>query len=337
MNQNNDRQVVIRRRRLLMVSTALPVLAWTGAVRAQAKPPVLIAWLNTESRELGGPYLSAFKEGLAALGWKEGAQYVIEERWANGRIDRLPTLAEELVGKRPAIIVASSVAAVPHAAKAAPKTAIVMAATGDLVALGLAQSLARPGGMITGVSSIGASLTEKYLEFLLAVLPKLQRVGVLIDSTALGHASLSDAARRSVAQYKVDARFAEVTSPEEIEPALARLAKEGAQGLIVTAGPMVRNERRRIVKLALAQRWPVVAGAGGWAEAGALLSYSADILANYRRAAYFVDRILKGTKPADLPIEQPTRFEFVVNLKTAKVLGLTMPPEIMVRADKVIE
>ena len=132
----------------------------------------------------------------------------------------------------------------------------------------------------------------------------------------------------------MEARFAEVASPEEIEPALSRLAKEGAQGLIVTVGPMLRNERRRIVKLALAQRWPVVAGPGEWAEAGALLSYSADALANYRRAAYYVDKILKGAKPGDLPIEQPTKFELVINLKTAKALGITIPQSLMLQADR---
>jgi putative tryptophan/tyrosine transport system substrate-binding protein len=131
-----------------------------------------------------------------------------------------------------------------------------------------------------------------------------------------------EAVRRAVAQYQVEARFAEVASPEEIEPAISRLAKEGSQGLVVMGGLMLRNERRRIVKLALARRWPVVAGAGvGWAEAGALLVYSADALANYRRAAYYVDKILKGAKPADLPVEQPTKFELVINLMTAKALG----------------
>jgi putative ABC transport system substrate-binding protein len=327
---------VTTRRHLLLAATAWPALAWAGAVLAQSKQPILIGWLNTDSRELSGHHLTAFKEGLAALGWKEGAQYVIEERWADGRIDRLQPLAEELAAKKPAIIVAALFAAVPAAAKAAPRTPIVMASGGDPVALGLVKSLARPGGMITGVTSVAAETTEKHLELLLAAAPKVKRVGVLGDSTAPVRASLIEAVRRSVAQYQVEARFAEVASPEEIEPAISRLAKEGAQGLIVTGGLMLRNERRRIVKLALAQRWPVVAGAR-WAEAGALLSYSADPLANYRRAAYYVDRILKGTKPGDLPIEQPTKFELVINMKTAKALKLKISRELAVRADRVIE
>jgi putative ABC transport system substrate-binding protein len=307
------------------------------AVFAQSKQPILIGWLNTDSRDLSGQNLTAFKEGLATLGWNEGAQYVIEERWANGRIDRLPALAEELAARKPAIIVAAALAAVHVAAKAAPKTPIVMARGGDPVEQGLVKSLARPGGMITGVTNLSFTLAEKYLELLLAAAPKVKRVGILIDSNAPVAAPAREAVRRSVARYPVEARFAEVASPDEIEPAISRLAKEGAQGLIVTGGLMLRNERRRIVKLALAQRWPVVAGQREWTDEGALLSYSADTLADYRRAAYYVDRILKGAKPGDLPIEQPTKFELVVNLKTAKAIGLTISQSLLFRADKVIE
>jgi putative ABC transport system substrate-binding protein len=301
------------------------------------KQPVLIGWLNTDSRESSGQYLSAFKEGLAAQGLKEGSQFVIEERWANGRIEPLQPLAEELAASKPAIIVATRSAAVFAAAKAAPGTPIVMASSIDPIAQGLAKSLARPGGMITGVTNLSITLAEKNVESLLAAVPKLRRIGFLGDVNNPGRILRTEVARRSAAQYKVEARFAEVASPEEIEPAISRLAKEGAQGLVIMGGLMLRNERQRIVTLALAQRWPVIAAASEFAEIGALLTYSADVLANYRRAAYYVDRILKGAKPGDLPIEQPTRFEFVVNLKTAKLLGLTMPPEIMVRATRVIE
>ena len=205
------------------------------------------------------------------------------------------------------------------------------------MAMEFAQSLARPGGMITGVASLNTTLAEKYLELLLTAAPKVTRVGALIDANAPGRALYREAVGRAIAQYRVDVHFVEVARAEEIEPALLSLAKARANGLLVSTGLMVRSEQHRIVKLAMAQRWPVVTGAGGWAEAGALITYSADTLANYRRAAYYVDRILKGTKPADLPIEQPTTFELVVNLKTANALGLTMPPEIMVRATKVIQ
>ena len=323
------------RRDLLVLLGAAAVTP--RAVFAQSKQPILIGWLHSDSRKSSGHYLAAFKEGLAALGWKDGSQLVIEERWADGRHARLQPLAEELAARNPALIVAAPLQSVPAAAKAAPKTPIVIATGGDPVAAGLVKSFARPGGMITGLTNFNLSITEKYLELLLAAAPKVNRVGFLVDSNSPYPARVRAAVRRSAVQYSVEARFAEVASPEEIERAIPHLAKEGAQALVVTLSPILRVERRRIVKLALAQRWPVVAGAGEFAEAGALLSYNADALANFRRAAYYVDRILKGAKPGDLPIEQSTNFKLVVNMKTAKALDLTIPQSIMVRADKVIE
>jgi putative ABC transport system substrate-binding protein len=314
------------------------VLAWSGAAFAQAKKvPVVIGWLHGGSRERSGHLFAAFKEGLAALGWKEGSQIVIEERWADGRSERLQSLAQELAAKKPALIVAVPGSAVRAAAKAAPKTPIVMATGADPVASGLAASLARPGGMVTGVTNLSIELAEKYLELLLAAAPKLRRVGFLQDPTSTNARLVKDAARRSIAQHSVDARFGEAARPEEIEAAISRLEKEGAQALVVFNSQTFIVERRRIVKLALARRWPIIAGVSDFAEAGALLSYSADGLANYRRAAYYVDRILKGAKPGDLPIEQPTKFELVLNMKTARALKLDISRELAVRVDRVIE
>jgi ABC-type uncharacterized transport system substrate-binding protein len=324
------------RRAFLLAAAAWPVLGWTGSVFAQSKQPVLIGWLHAGSREVNGRLFAAFKEGLAALGWKEGSQVVIEERWADGRSDRLPALAGELAAKGPAVIVAGPVAAAAAATKAAPKTPIVLL-SGDPVPAGLVASLAHPGGMVTGVTNVVTDISEKYLELLLAAAPKSRRVGFLFDTTSVNHALFLEAARRSVAQSSVEARYAEVARQEEIEPALSRLAKERVQALVVMPGQAVVVGGRRIVKFAQEQRWPVVAGVGEFAEAGALLVYSADALANYRRAAYYVDRILKGAKPADLPVEQPTKFELVINLKTAKALGLTIPQSVLGRADQVIE
>lgn len=324
-------------RRDLLIALGVAAIA-PRAVLAQSKQrPVLIGWLNTASRESSGHFLVAFKDGLAALGWKEGPQVVIEERWVEGRYARVQFVAEELAAKKPAVIVAGPLQSVVAAAKAAPKTPIVQAAGGDLVAAGLATSLARPGGMVTGLTNIADVLSEKYLELLLEAAPKLRRVGFLADPGNLNLPLILQAVRRSIAKRPIEARFAEATRPEEIEPAISRLAKEGAQALVLISSAMFRDERRRIMKLALARRWPMVAGQVGWAESGALLSYNADTLAEYRRAAYYVDRILKGAKPGDLPIEQPTKFELAVNMKTAKALGITIPPSILVRADRVIE
>ncbi len=299
--------------------------------------PVLIGLLNARPREGNGHLHAAFREGLAALGMKEGSQVVIEERWADGRMDRLPALADELAAKRAAVIVAVPTPAARAATKAAPRTPVVVIG-GNPVVAGLATSLARPGGMVTGIASLTSDVSEKYLELLLAAAPRLRRIGFLVDTTSANLVPLLANMHRSVSQYSVEARIAEVARPEEIEPALARLAKEGAQALVVMPSPGVfHTERRRIVKFAQEQRWPAIGSVGEWADAGALLSYGVDESASYRRAAYYVDRILKGAKPADMPIEQPTRIELVVNLKTAKALGITIPNTILVRADKVIE
>ena len=325
------------RRALILAAAAWPALAWTDAAFGQSKkPPVLIGWLHPGSRIMSRRSLTAFKEGMEALGWKEGSNYALEERWADGRVDRLPALAEELAARKPALIVAL-LTAVMVAAKAAPNVPVVQAQGASPVNTGLAASLARPGGMVTGVTNMVTEVSEKYLELLLDAAPKVKRIGFLADPASAGYAAHMKNARRAIEHYGVEARFAEVAKAEEIEPALARLANEGVQGLVIlpSAGLFVA-ERRRIVKLALAQRWPVVGG-GGLATQGALLSYSADGSALYRRSAYYVDRILKGAKPGDLPIEQPMKFELVLNMKTAKALGIKIPNSILVQATRVIE
>ncbi len=325
-------------RRTLLIALSATLFA-RGEVFAQAKkPPVVIGWLRATARgEAGAGNLAEFKKELATLGWREGANYVLEELYAGGQLDRLPALAEELAAKKPALIVASPAGAAIAAAKAVPRIPIVQVGGSSPVDTGLAASLARPGGMVTGVTSLPEELSAKFLELLLAATPKVKRVGFLVEVKSPGYATLMKNAHAAIERFRIEARFAEVGSAEELDRALPQLAKEGVQALVVLPSPGLFNtERQRIVQFALSQRWPVISS-GGWAAAGALLSYSADRMALYHRAAHYVDRILKGAKPADLPIEQPMRFDMVVNLKTAKALGLTMPPEIMVRATKVIE
>ncbi|MBI4205383.1 MAG: ABC transporter substrate-binding protein [Betaproteobacteria bacterium] len=320
----------------MLAAAAFPAVGWTGAVFAQSKQPVIIGWLSWGARETGEPQRAAFRAELAALGWKEGSQFVIEERFAGGRTDRLPALAEALAARKPAIIVADPVPAARAAVKVVPRTPIVVI-RGDPVVAGLVKSYAHPGGMVTGISNLSPEISEKCLELLLGAAPNLRRVGFLLDLNTANVAYHREGARRAAAQHAVEARYAEVARYEEIDPALARLAKEGVQALVIagTAGLIV--EGPRILKFALAERWPVVGISSAWAEAGSLLSYSADSSEMYRRAAYYVDRILKGAKPGDLPIEQPTKFELVINMKTAKALGIAVPQSILVRADKVIE
>ena len=324
------------RRKLLI---ALGITAYSPkCLFAQAKKPlVVIGWLHLGSRESQLWQLSAFKEGLAAQGYKEGQQYVIEERWAQNRPERMQALAEELAAKKPAVIVPAFANATRAAVKAAPGTPIVVVGR-DPVDMGLVDSFARPGGMITGLSNVLSEVREKYIEFLVAAVPTLKRIGVLHYGNPPGAAVTrsKDAVLRFAASRAIEVRFEGVTRPEEIESAVSRLATQETQALVVFPHALFTPESTRIAKLAQSHRWPLV----GWPEltaAGGLMGYGPDFSVIFRRAAWYVDRIIKGTKPGDLPIEQPMTFEFVVNLKTAKTLSLTLPPEIMVRATRVIE
>jgi putative ABC transport system substrate-binding protein len=230
--------------------------------------------------------------------------------------------------------------AIRAAAKAAPATPIVAVADG-LLQTGLVKSLARPGGMVTGVSNQLTEVQDKYLELLVAAVPGLKRIGALVSDARAPSpfwAQSMETARRSAVQHKVEVRFEGAATIEEIEPALSRLHQQGVQALILLAAPLFAAESARIMKLAASYRWPLVGNHSLIRdERGALLTYGLDFDWQYRRVAQYVDRILKGAKPGELPIEQPTRFELVVNLKTAKALGLTIPQSFLIRADRVIE
>ena len=325
-------------RRRLVLALSATLLAPRAAFAQAKKPPVLIGWLDSGTSSAASEFLNSFKQGMATAGWKEGDQFTIEQRWAGGYTGRLASLAKELADKRPAIIVAAPLVAVRAAAKAAPRLPIVQANGGDLVASGLASSFARPGGMVTGVTNITFDTNVKLLELLMSAVPNVQRVGFLADpGSRIGFERSMQVQRQAIARYPVQAQFAEATKPDELEPAIGKLAKGGAQALIVMGSAWFLSERKRLLELTSTNRWPVVANHTAFANDGALISYGADRHALYRRAAYYVDRILKGAKPGDLPIEQPTTFELTLNMKTAKTLGLTMPPEIMVRATRVIQ
>jgi putative ABC transport system substrate-binding protein len=326
-----------RREFIALVCSAAATWPITGHGQESKQGPVLIGWLAIVSRESGAHFLAAFKHELSALGWKEGARVVVEDRWADGQIDRLQALGEELAAMKPAVIVAFPALAVTAAAKAAPQTAIVHATGVNPTAGGFAASLARPGGMVTGISNEATDFTEKHLELLLAIAPKLRRIGFLNDSTIPNRMAIMEAAQRSIVRFSVEGRFAEVARPEDIEPAISRLANEGSQALVALASPIILSERRRIIELAESRRWPLAAWSREWPEDGALLSYGGDLSDNMRRAAHYVDRILKGAKPGDLPIEQPTRFYLVINKRTADALGLAISTELFARADQVIE
>ena len=327
----------MRRREFITLLGGATVLPLAARAQQQGQRPALIGWLSFQSREAGGHLLVALKEGLATLGWKEGTQFVVEERWADGQFDRLQPLAEELAAIKPKIIVAFPGQPVRAAAKAAPDTPIVFAQTADPVAAGLVKGLAHPGGMITGISNVVQDITQKHLELLIAVLPKLRRVGFLADSTNTVRGQLREAADRSVVQYKVEEIYEEVARPAEIDAAISRLADGRAQALVVIGSPILVSERQRILRLAAAQRWPVIGWSREWPADGALMSYGVDSSASFRRAAFYIDKILKGANPGDLPVEQPSKIELIINLKTAKALGLDVPLHWQQLADEVIE
>ena len=333
---NNRRKLVVA----IGTTLSLPQIALGQAKNS----PVMIGWLNTGSREAGERNLAAFKEGMSNHGLKEGTSYVLEERWANGRLDRVASLATELAAQNPVLIVAAPGRAALEANKVSPRTPIVQASGDSPVMRGLAKSLARPSGMVTGLTTVAIELASKGIELLLAAAPKLKRIGVLVDAASdltmgVEHSRRTsvEQSRRAADHYGVEVRFSEAAKSDELEGAFAYLVKERVQGLVIRPSAWFVSERARIVKLALAQQWPTITVNRAFVEEGALLSYGVDTAAQFRRAAYYVERLLKGAKPGDLPIEQPMNFEMTVNLKTAKALGITLPPEIMVQVTRVIQ
>jgi putative ABC transport system substrate-binding protein len=283
--------------------------------------------------------LEAFRQGLRELGWVDGQNIVIEYRWAEGHPDRLPGLADELVRLKVDVIAASPTPAALAAKNATPTIPIVGMGLTEPVAVGLIASLARPGGNVTGVAySFDANIVGKQLELLKGVVPQVRRVAVLLNpgsspALPLTISSLKAAARPLGLQLQLH----EARAPSDFDDAFAAMAKARAGALLVTGDPMFFLQRARLADLALNRRLPAMSTQEQWVEAGGLISYGPSLPDLWRRAAAYVDRILRGAKPADLPVEQPTKFELVINLKTAKALGLTIPPSLLARADQVIE
>ena len=323
-------------RRVVLLGLLAAGLAPARRAHAQSSPRV-IGWLDFGSPASSGHLLQALKEGLAELGWREAGQYIVEQRWANGRIESLDSLARELAALRPAVMVGGPSQVVRALVKAAPGTPIVHATGADPVGAGFAASLARPAGTVTGLANAMTDLSSKYLEILVDAVPAVRRVGCMLDATNIHRARIAASLRQSIERLGIGAELAEIGIPGEIEPALARFSRAGVQGLVIMPSPLFRIERRGIVAAALVRRWPAVGPVSEFAEAGALLSYGHDLTLNYRRAAQYVDRILKGAKPGDLPMEEPTRIELVVNLATAKALGIAVSPAVLVRADRVLQ
>jgi putative ABC transport system substrate-binding protein len=313
------------------LSTLLFALSLPAAAQTPAKV-FRIGYLSL--RNAIQPHEEAFLKGLRDLGYIDGQNILIEWRFANGKAERFDDFAAELVRLKVDLIVAPGVQAVRAAKHSTTTIPIVFPTTGDPVASGLVASLARPGGNITGLTILSPELSGKRLELLKEAFPRLSRVAVLLDprQPPLSFKETQTAGK----SLGVKLQFLEVRDAADVESVFSAMNKERADALITLPHPVLQVHQKRIVELAAKSRVPAMYQAADWVERGGLMSYGPDHLDNYRRAAIYVDKILKGTKPADLPVEQPTKFEFIINLKTAKQIGLTIPANVLARADRVV-
>jgi len=283
------------------------------------------------------PQISALREGLREHGYAEGQNIAIDSRWARGDVKRFPALAADLVRLKVDVIVASVNHAIEAARAATQTIPIVMVVPSDPVGLGFVESLARPGGNITGLTWQTREAVPKRLQLLKETIPNLSKVAVLWDPTEPARRRQVEEAEGAAPSIGVQLHVFEVRSPRELEGAFAAMAHARVGAVLVEASAMMGTERARIADLAAKNRLATIGWWRGMAEAGCLLSYSPNIREQYRRAAFFVAKILKGANPADLPVEQPTTYELVVNRKTAKALGLSIPPSMLIRADDILE
>jgi putative ABC transport system substrate-binding protein len=313
--------------------------ASTSADAQQATKVFRIGYLSTTDPSRESARFEAIRLGLHERGYIEGQDIAFESRYAEGKLDRLPALAAELVALQVDIIVVAGGAIVIRPVMNATKTIPIVMLTGgdDPVEAGLVESLAHPGGNVTGITNLSRELSGKRLELLKEAVPKLARVAVFYEAAVPASVhevkEILPAAARTL---KLTIQPLGVRNADDFDRFFAAMSKQRPDGLYVPFGSLMRDNRRRIAGLASKSRLPSVAVSRAAVEAGDLMSYEADRQDGYRRVAYYVDRILKGAKPADLPVEQPTKFEFIINLKTAKQIGLTIPPNVLARADKVI-
>ena len=326
------------RRRFLLTSLVGTVVVSL----AHAQAPDRVRRIGFISLRAGpGAYDAAFREALRGLGYVEGRTVEIEYRWAADSESRVERYAAELVAGKMDVLVAATTAAIRAAMRATSSIPIVMAVAADPIGSGLVRSLSHPGGNVTGLTLISTDTGAKRLQLLQDLIPAARRIGVLLRRSATDdpaiNARLIDQLQRASRQLGLSVAASTIHGEADIEAVFATFQRENIQALIVPVNSLVIDNRVRIVQLAATHRLPVMYEVEAFVAAGGLLSYGPSLADMYRRAAIYVDRILKGAKPADLPIEQPTKFDLVINLKTAKALGLTIPPSLLLRADQVIE
>ena len=280
--------------------------------------------------------IEVFRQRLRELGWVEGQNIIIEYRWANGKFDRVPELAAELVNLKVGVIFAPASLYVEAARRATTTIPIVFAVHGDPIGAGHVASLARPGGNITGLAQMQTELNAKGLELLKEAVPGLSRVAVLWNPATPSHGPILKAVEETGRALGLRLQTLPVESAMDLDTAFAAMVRERAGAVLVQQAPVFATGRQRLVELALKHRLPTMFGTSNYVDGGGLMSYGPDLTDLYRRAAVYVDKILKGAKPADLPVEQAMKFELIINLKTAKQIGVTIPPNVLVRANRVI-
>ena len=323
-------------KKLIGLALVAMLFALCHPVEAQQPKKVpRIGYLTAASASAMVPRANAFRQGLRELGYVEGKNIVIEYQYADGKLDRLPALAAELVRLNVDIIVSGGPAATRPAREATSTIPIIMAQDGDPVGNGFVARLAQPGGNITGLSTVAPEMSGKRLELLKEIIPKLLRVAVFGNSSDPGNARVLKETELAAAAFGLKVQYLEVVSLADIENAFRSASKGRADAVLLLPNPILTPHRALVADLAVKSRLPVIYDTQ-YVEAGGLMTYGVNLPDLDRRAATYVDKILKGAKPADLPVEQPKKFEFIINLKAAKQIGLTIPPNVLARADKVI-
>jgi putative tryptophan/tyrosine transport system substrate-binding protein len=319
------------------VTLTLSLLAAPLTVKAQPRSAIPRIGILTPATEASTPLWEAFRQGLRDLGYVEGKTIALEYRFAAGRLERLPELAAELVRLKVDILVTDGGAAARAAKDTTATIPIIMAVVGDAVRYGLVTSLARPGGNVTGFSIMVPELSGKRLELLKETMPHVSRVAVLWNAGNLNRPDQLPEIEATARVLGIQLSPHEFWNPDELDSVFAAMRREGAEALLTLADAVLWNHRTRVVELAAQHQLPAMCPEREFAEAGGLMAYGPSVLDNFRRTAVYVDKILKGAQPANLPVEQPRKFELVINLKIAKALGVTIPPALLFRADEVIQ
>ena len=332
-------QAVGNRKKAKIVGIALCTLLIALCAPAAAQSPAKISrigWLDSTSAAASSVRVDVFRRGLKELGYIEGKNILIEQRYADSKLARLPALAAELVRLKVDVLVTSGPGPTRSAKAATVTIPIVMARDTDPIGNGFVASLARPGGNITGLSSQTPEISAKHVELLKEIVPRISHLAVLGTSTTPGHVQLLKEIGTAATAFGVALQYLDVLSADDLQPAFRTAVKERADAMLVLGSGIYASRRKQVVDLTVKNRLPAIYRSREYIDAGGLIAYGVNPFDLDRRAATYVDKILKGAKPADLPVEQPTKFEFVINLKAAQQIGLTIPPNVLARADKVI-